>query len=87
MNHPKNRLERKNVGVLKGIKRTNSYTKTNTYLPHNVDYYEWKKEVQKKRRNTTKECSCIGCGNPRKWFEEITLKEKRFLDGIPDQFK
>jgi len=25
-------------------------------------------------------CSCSGCGNPRRWFGEITMQERRALD-------
>jgi hypothetical protein len=27
---------------------------------------------------TPKLCSCYGCGNPRKWFRELTLQEQRW---------
>ena len=25
-------------------------------------------------------CSCVMCGNPRKWFHELTVQEKRMVD-------
>jgi len=27
---------------------------------------------------TPKICSCHGCGNPRKWFRELTLQEQKW---------
>ena len=29
---------------------------------------------------TSKNCSCYMCGNPRKFFNELTLEEKSFLE-------
>ena len=28
--------------------------------------------------NTAQMCSCYMCGNPRKWFTELTMQEQRF---------
>jgi hypothetical protein len=27
--------------------------------------------------NTPHPCSCYGCGNPRKWFNELSIQERR----------
>jgi hypothetical protein len=37
------------------------------------------KQDPRRFRNTTKLCSCYMCGNPRKYFEDITMQEKRQL--------
>ena len=29
-------------------------------------------------------CSCCACGNPRKFFSEITLQEKKFADKMEE---
>lgn len=34
----------------------------------------------KKEKNHLKMCSCYICGNPRKWWNEITLQEKKAND-------
>jgi hypothetical protein len=39
-----------------------------------LKYLEKSKQL---RRNTTKLCSCRMCGNPRKYFDEPTLQEKK----------
>lgn len=39
--------------------------------------YPWMKCPQKLADNL-KSCSCFVCGNPRKWWNQDTLKEKRF---------
>ena len=30
--------------------------------------------------STPKICSCHGCGNPRKWFRQLTLQEQKWND-------
>ena len=37
---------------------------------------------------TPKKCSCKGCGNARRHYKDVTLKEKMFLDKChPDNSK
>ena len=32
------------------------------------------------------DCSCPGCGNPRKWFGQRTIGELRFLQNQNDEY-
>ena len=54
-------------------------------------YKERKKEYSEKIYGTTKladhmkNCSCILCGNPRKYFKEKTIQEKRVNDKLYDE--
>ena len=36
---------------------------------------------------TRKRCSASCCGNPRKYFKELTMQEKRGLNSYSDQLK
>lgn len=87
--HPHNRRERELIGRLKGIKRAKGYWND----------FKWehdKKEVEKLlkanaqiRQDTTKLCSCMMCGNPRRKLDEITrqeLKDVEFIDSELDDF-
>jgi hypothetical protein len=38
---------------------------------------EWKEKTYVSYRKTTKRCSRACCGNPRKFFGELTMQEKR----------
>jgi hypothetical protein len=78
MSHPKNKRERFLSGDKKGKKRTDNYLKELAVLP-NVDKAFCNK-AKAKRRDTTKLCSCAMCGNPRKFFDEKTMQEKRLED-------
>jgi len=74
MSHPVSKRDRFLVGVKKSKKRvTNFYT----YLTK-LEHPEWVARAEQMRRNTTKTCSCSGCGNPRKYFGEKTMQEKRY---------
>ena len=33
-------------------------------------------------RRTPASCSCWMCGNPRKWFGERTVQERRAMQGV-----
>jgi hypothetical protein len=69
MSHPKNRRERFNVGVNKSRKRI-------TCWGGSAEQKEiWKHYL----RDTTKTCSCPMCGNPRKFFKEVTMQERKHL--------
>lgn len=37
----------------------------------------WWNENGYKFANHLKVCSCIGCGNPRKWFGDKTIQERK----------
>ena len=37
---------------------------------------EWKERTIRMCRKTTTDCSCPMCGNPRKWFGEVTRQER-----------
>jgi hypothetical protein len=71
MSHPLNKRERVLIGVRKGTRRADGYWKSCLKL-------EWLQRHRYLRRDTTKLCSCVMCGNPRKWNNEKTLQEKRF---------
>ncbi len=52
-----------------------------TYLYQSKDWIDW---WCIKNYNNRKSCSCWMCGNPRKVFKEITLKEKIYSrEAIP----
>lgn len=48
----------------------------------NQGFSDWLKDrwehVLGIRGDTFTVCSCHACGNPRKWFNETTMSEKRF---------
>lgn len=70
MSHPVDRRQRFLIGQKKGRKRAKGYWNHITQTP------EWFKLQGALRRNTTKLCSCISCGNPRRLFGELTMQEK-----------
>ena len=74
MAHPRNKRERFLIGNRKGIARSDGYW-------NNYQGISWTEEAVKvgryKRRNTTKLCSCVMCGNDRKHFGMITMQEQR----------
>lgn len=39
--------------------------------------YPWMSEPER-LADHLKSCSCLICGNPRKWWKQDTLKEKQF---------
>jgi hypothetical protein len=75
MKHPKNKRERFDISFNKGKKRNNNdfgLSGDNDWSKQTID------NLQKKRRNCTVGCSCYGCGNPRKYFKDKTIQEKKF---------
>jgi len=98
MSYPKNKRERFLIGKRKGEKRSYLYWNgyTNWFdLPDffykksprtkGIEYSEKKRLLEKSkqlRRNTTKLCSCSMCGNPRKYLNELTLQEKKFIGAV-----
>ena len=73
MSHPVDKRERFLVSVKKSKKRVSHFYSYLTKLQHP----DWVAKAEQMRRNTTKTCSCTGCGNPRKWFGEKTMQEKK----------
>jgi hypothetical protein len=73
MSHPKDRRERFFIGCKKGKKRASGLLSYREKIK-NPDLLE--KFVQH-RRDTTELCSCPMCGNPRKYFGEETIQQKR----------
>lgn len=71
MSHPLNKRERFLIGVRKSVKRADGYWGYTSQL-------KWLQRHRYLRRDTTKLCSCMMCGNPRKWYNEKTLQEKKF---------
>lgn len=77
MSHPVNRLDRFQKGICKSEKRVSNF------------YNHMKKEerlsyIRKYAchyRKTTKKCSAPCCGNPRKFFGELTFQEIRYGSG------
>ncbi len=79
MSYPKNKHERFLIGKRKGKKRSDLFW--NDYSWFNVpDREERIERNRQSRRDTTKLCSCVMCGNPRKYFGERTLQEKKFFE-------
>ena len=46
---------------------------------------EWKEKVYVRYRKTTKRCSQACCGNPRKYFNEVT-KQEIWSNNIFDEY-
>ena len=75
MSHPSNKRERFLIGDRKGKKRVIGYCTFKTI----GDRQEYFNKASKRHRNTTKLCSCEMCGNPRKFFSEVTMQEKKHV--------
>jgi hypothetical protein len=71
MSHPLNKRERFLIGVRKSVKRTDSWGYAG----------KWLYRHRYLRRNTTKLCSCMMCGNARKWYGK-TMQEKKFEESL-----
>lgn len=41
-----------------------------------------RKDYASSRVETPKPCSCFMCGNPRKWFGEKTVQERRAFQDV-----
>lgn len=42
-----------------------------------MNRYALKLKYKSRDMNRRKSCSCSMCGNPRKWFGDVTLQERR----------
>jgi hypothetical protein len=81
MSHPKNKLERFEVGKTKGTRRGAGYWNGFISEAQKRNHEEAQRFLERNaqlRRNTTKLCSCNLCGNPRKWYKDKSLQEKKF---------
>ena len=67
MSHPNNKNDRNRRGEIKSKKRVE-----NKMLGEYTDHHKVRHE------DTTTQCSCYMCGNPRKHFGEKTIQEKKF---------
>jgi hypothetical protein len=79
MSHPSNRKERNLLGKYKGKKRA-STLETVVQSPDKRNQVRPKDFVEHwagRFKDTTKLCSCPLCGNPRKFFKDETMQEKR----------
>lgn len=76
MRHPRNKRERFLIGKHKGKKRAKGLISSSDYS--NNLFSKWYQNTCQALRNTTKLCSCMMCGNPRRKLHEKTLQEKRF---------
>jgi hypothetical protein len=81
MSHPKNKLERFEIGITKSKRRVMLFLSFRDSLIDREFLDIW----SRKFRNTTRKCSCSLCGNPRKYFNEGTLQEKKFDQTYPDE--
>lgn len=74
MSHPKNKRERFLVGVKKSKLRVMNFLSYREKDKHP----ELILKLERHHRNTTKICSCMMCGNPRKYYKEKTFQETKF---------
>ena len=90
MSYPRNKRERFLIGKRKGKKRSDLYWGNYNYFnifPDSVFKKRSREEFIKRgrqlRRNTTKLCSCVICGNnPRRYSGELTLQERRHCEWL-----
>lgn len=80
MSYPRNKRERFLIGNYKGRKRVSLWF---------LDSKPYERKGLKERfikyhRNTTKKCNGVCCGNPRRYFGQLTRQELRFLDSLKD---
>lgn len=66
--------------------------KHNAYRKFKESHYAWMQDdealVDRARRkaNHMKDCSCFMCGNPRKFFNETTVQEKKHKHTLQEGF-
>jgi len=73
MSHPKNRRDRFLIGKKLGEKRAEGYWGSCPDITQ-----ENMERAAYLRRDTTKLCSCVMCGNARRLLKELTMQEKKF---------
>lgn len=74
MSHPVNKRERFLIWVKKSKKRVMNFMSYREKSKNPDLVQKW----ERCHRNTSKTCSCIICGNPRKYFGEKTIQEKKY---------
>jgi hypothetical protein len=83
MSHPGNRLERFVIGNTKGKKRGYDWGDF-YYIEDPKEREESLAIASRKRRNTTKLCSCATCGNQRRLYglsmQEIKNRDSSLTD-------
>jgi len=72
MPHPRNQRERLLTRKRKGQLRTEGIASHFDSSTQN-----WFDRTCRSLRKTTKTCFCPMCGNPRKFFNEITMQERK----------
>lgn len=70
---PTNKADRVRIGKKHGKRRAEGLL----YNLFGDDKDEVIKRHKKRLRNTTTRCSCYMCGNPRKFFNEKTIQERK----------
>lgn len=81
MSHPRNRLERFVIGDTKGKKRGYRYWNGFYFEKDPKEREERLLMASRKRRNTTKLCSCIMCGNKRRIYG-LSLQERKHNESL-----
>ena len=77
MSHPHDKRERFLLSDSKGKRRLKSYMPMLRGPNGSLSAESFLKKEGRKRRDTTKQCSCAMCGNPRKFFNEESLQERK----------
>lgn len=81
MSHPVNRRERFVIGDTKGKKRGYGYWGGFYYMRDAKEREEHLAIASRKRRNTTKLCSCAMCGNQRKLYG-LSMQERKYEESL-----
>jgi len=83
MSHPVNRRDRFQKGVIKSKKRVSNFY-THMQKKDRIFYTE---KCIHRYRNVTKFCSAACCGNPRRYFNDLPMQEKKYGSGeiYPDE--
>jgi hypothetical protein len=84
MSHPKDRHERFLIGKKLGEKRGYRYWNGFKFIRDEEQRKEDLRIASFKRRDTTKLCSCMMCGNPRRMSSKkdvkLTMQERKLPD-------
>ena len=83
MSHPGNKRERFLIGDRKSQRRVVGHCIYKT----KGDRQKYLDVARKRQRNTTKLCSCSMCGNPRRFYAELTMQERRHDIGSKNVYK
>jgi hypothetical protein len=82
MCHPQNKRARFLVSVNKSRKRVSRWF---DHCSDRTARIEGRKKSARRLRRMTKSCSACCCGNPRKFFNEITMQEKKFKESLKSE--